>query len=163
MVQLSRFLGCKNCLETKSPITQGPESSNGARCCHDLTSKGFAVEGWGGQKVVFRDHGDHCLVTQQLNIQVLKIHLKMVGPFQPLPRWEFLTFPDSLPQCLATLTVKMLFLLSRKAAQMLANSRSLLEGWTRLLLTTPSLILRWVMSCKRHTLEPLLTTGGNGS
>lgn len=103
MVQPSRSLGCKNRLETKSPIT---ESSNGARCCHGLTSKGFAVEGWGrvellnqkGQKVVFRDHGDHCLVTQKLNIQALKIHLKMVGPFQPLPRWAFLSFPDSFPR-----------------------------------------------------------------
>lgn len=57
----------------------------------------------------------------------------------------------------------MLLLLSHKAAQMLPNSRALFEGWTRLLLTTPSLILSWVMSCQRHTLEPLLTTGGNGS
>lgn len=69
MDQPSRFLRCKNCLETKSPLTQDLESSNGAQCCHDLTSKGFDVGAGEGRRTAESERSKGCL------------H----GPSRPLP------------------------------------------------------------------------------
>lgn len=69
------FFGTRTIPETQSPVTQGLGSlSEGAWCCWDLTSKGFAKRqvryvGGGellngkGQKVVF--HRGQCPVTKQ--------------------------------------------------------------------------------------------------
>lgn len=87
------FFGARTIPETQSPVTQGLGSlSEGAWCCWNLTSKGFAKRQVGGgellngkgQKVVF--HRGQCPVTKQLKTQALKIYFKMVYPFQRFPQ-----------------------------------------------------------------------------